>query len=150
MWKRLRSFAALPATERRLALRATGILALVRLALSLLSFARIRALADRLGRTPAAPADETFARAVRRAVDRGARTIPGSACLAQALTAELMLRRAGRPVRVSIGVAPDGQPLDAHAWTESAGIIVTGESDTLRDFRTLVEFGDDSLSGQRR
>lgn len=148
MWKRLRSFVALPASERQLALRATGILALVRLALTLLSFARIRALADRLGRTPAAPADAAFARAVRRAVDRGARTIPGSACLAQALTAELMLRRAGRPVRVSIGVAPDGQPLDAHAWTESAGIVVTGESETLHNYRTLVVFGENVLPGR--
>jgi len=148
MWKRLRSLAALPASERRLALRATGILALVRLALALLSFARIRALADRLGGTPAAPADETLARAVRRAVDRGARTIPGSACLARALTAELMLRRAGRPVRVSIGVAPDGQPLDAHAWTESAGIVVTGESEALQSYRTLVVFGENAPPGR--
>jgi len=143
MWNRLRSLAALPASERGLALRATGILAFVRLALWLLPFAWVRALVDRLGGASAVQAEEDFARAVRRAVDRGARSIPGSACLAQALTAELMLRRAGRPVRVSIGVAPDGHPLDAHAWAESAGIVVTGESDTLRNYRTLVVFGDD-------
>lgn len=147
MWQRLRSLAALPAGERRFALRATGTLAAVRLALWLLPFGRVRALVNRLGRRPSAAPDVDDARAVRRAVDRGARTIPGSACLAQALTAELMLRRAGRPVRVSIGVAPDGHPLDAHAWSESAGIIVTGESDTLGAYRTLVVFDGDGRSG---
>jgi hypothetical protein len=55
-----------------------------------------------------------------------------------------MLRRAGLPVRVSIGVAPDGRPLDAHAWTESAGIVVTGESETLHEYRTLVVFGNNA------
>ena len=133
-------------------MRALGVLAGVRVALWLLPFARLRALMD--GTFLGAPArlvepDPASARSVRRAVDRAARTIPGSACLAQALTAEVLLRRAGQPVRLSIGVAPDGQPLDAHAWVESAGVLVTGDSGDLDKYRTIAVFGTGAQEGPR-
>ncbi|MHB1312595.1 MAG: lasso peptide biosynthesis B2 protein [Gemmatimonadaceae bacterium] len=144
MLPRIRSLGALPAGERRLALQALGTLSVVRLLLRLYPFGRVREIVDRWAAATGAAPDATFAGAVRRAVDRAARTIPGSSCLPQALTAELMLRRAGRSARVSIGVAPDGQPLDAHAWVESAGILVTGDSADLHRYRTLVVFGSDS------
>jgi hypothetical protein len=118
----------------------------VRTALALLRWPRVRALVDRLARGRPAAADETAARAVRRAVDRAARTVPGSACLAQALTAEVMLRRAGCAVRVSVGVAPDGEVLAAHAWVESAGVLVTGDADDLGKYRTLLVY--DTAAGR--
>ena len=140
MWRRLRSLGRLPGAERRLALRALALLVVVRVALRLVSFATVRALVDRWAARDSTAPDPLYARAVRRAVDRAARTVPGSACLAQALTAECMLRRIGLEARVSIGVAPDGRPLDAHAWVESAGICVTGERDDLGKYRTLLVF----------
>ena len=143
---RLRSLAGLPADERRLAFQALATLAVVRLILWLFSFGRVRSIVDRWASTPAAVPDEMAARAVRRAVDRAARSIAGSACLPQALTAEVMLRRSGQPARVSIGVAPDGAPLDAHAWVESSGILVTGDSADLGRYRTLAVFGPESRS----
>jgi transglutaminase-like putative cysteine protease len=99
---------------------------------------------DHWASAPTGKTDLTVARAIRRAVDRAARTLPGSDCLPQALTAELMLRRAGLPTRVSIGVASDGQLLSAHAWVESAGFLVTGDSTDLDQFRTLVVYGSES------
>ncbi len=143
MWplNRLHSFARLPLEERRLGMRALWILALVRAGLRLLPFRRLRARIERAGDARGL-ADEEYARAVRRAVDRAARTIPGSACLAQALTAEVLLRRAGRAVRTSIGVSFEGRPLDAHAWVESAGVLVTGDAENLGKYRTLLVFGD--------
>ncbi len=144
---RLRSLFGFPAREKWFALRALGTLAGVRLALRLLPFGRVRALVDRHATAPLAASDPAVARAVRRAVDRAARTIPGSACLARALTAELLLRRSGQSVRVTIGVAPDGTPLDAHAWVESAGILVTGDREDLGSYRTLAVFGTDSRLG---
>ena len=144
MLPRLRSLSELPTSERRLALQALGTLVVVRLVLWLLPFGSVRKVVDRWAAVPSAAPDAARARGVRRAVDRAARTIPGSACLPQALTAELMLRRAGQPARVSIGVAPDGHPLDAHAWVESAGIMVTGESADLHRYRTLVVFGSEA------
>ena len=147
MLTRLRKLASYPADEQWLALRALGAMALVRLALWLLPFGTLRALVERVSRAPGATPEPAVARAVRRAVDRAARTIPGTACLAQALTAEVLLRRAGQPARVSIGVAPDGAPLDAHAWVECAGVLVTGDHEDLGSYRTLTVFGPDAPSG---
>lgn len=138
---RLATLAALPRSERTLAVRAVCVLVGVRVALAVLSFARVRILVERLTQRPSAVADEGAARAVRRAVDRAARTVPGSVCLSQALTAEFLLRRAGCEVRVSIGVAPDGGPLAAHAWVESAGVLVTGDAHDLSRYRPLLVYG---------
>lgn len=137
---RLATLVTLPRSERRLAMRAVCVLVGVRVALATLSFARVRALVDRLTQRHAVVADAGAARAVRRAVDRAARSVPGSVCLSQALTAEFLLRRAGCAARVSIGVAPDGGPLAAHAWVESAGVLVTGDADDLGRYRTLLVY----------
>lgn len=137
---RLATLVALPRSERRLAVRAVCVLVGVRAALAMLPFARVRALVDRLTPRTSGVADESAARAVRRAVDRAARTVPGSVCLSQALTAEFLLRRAGCAARVSIGVAPDGVLLAAHAWVESAGVLVTGDADDLGRYRTLLVY----------
>jgi len=143
MLRRVRRLATLPSAERALALQALGTLAVVRLILWALPFRQVRATVDRWAGRAVAPRDPACAPAVRRAVDRAARTLPGSDCLPQALTAEVMLRRAGQPAQVSIGVASDGQLLSAHAWVESAGFLVTGDSADLHQFRTLAVYGSD-------
>ncbi|MHB8838433.1 MAG: lasso peptide biosynthesis B2 protein [Gemmatimonadaceae bacterium] len=145
MLSRLRRLAALPASEWRLALQALGTLAVVRLLLWTIPFGRVRRVVDRWAAAPTAPPDAALARAVRRAVDRAARSAPGSDCLPRALTAELMLRRRGQRVRVSIGIAPDGALLDAHAWTECVGELVTGDSTDIGRYTTLAVFGTDVL-----
>ena len=147
MLKRLRSFLSFPAGEQWFAVRALGTLVLVRLALWLLPFHMLRAVVERLSRAPRSDPRPAVARAVRRAIDRAARTIPGTACLARALTAEVLLRRAGQPARLSIGVAPDGAPLDAHAWVECVGVLVTGDRDDLGRYRTLAVFSADAPTG---
>lgn len=103
--------------------------------------------------------DVATAKAVKRAVERAARTLPGSACLALALTAEVLLRRAGQSVEVLIGVAPGAaaadngtaspapSALDAHAWVRCAGVVVTGERADLAAYRTLAVFGADRPAG---
>jgi hypothetical protein len=163
---RLASFVRLPAPERRLAVRALATLAAVRLALSVTPFPLARKGVDRWsgGREPEMPNPAT-AEAVRRAVERAARTLSGSACLAQALTAEILLRRAGQSVEVLIGVAPGvapgaapaaasgtasvGYPLNAHAWARSAGVLVAGDRADLSSYRTLAVFSSDSLRRPR-
>lgn len=150
MLKRPRRLATLPPSERVLALQALGMLGAVRLVLWLLSFRRVRAAVDRWAGAATPSADPDFARAVRRAVDRAARTLAGSDCLPQALTAELMLRRAGRPARVTIGVASDGQLLSAHAWVESAGVLVTGDGADISRFQTLVVYDADAQATEPR
>ncbi|MHB1097531.1 MAG: lasso peptide biosynthesis B2 protein [Gemmatimonadaceae bacterium] len=144
MLRRVRRLSTLPSAERALALQALGTLSVVRLSLWMLPFRRVRALVDRWASNAVTDPDLVFARAVRRAVDRAARTLAGSDCLPQALTAEVMLRRAGVPARVSIGVSSDGQLLSAHAWVESAGFLVTGDSTDIDQYRTLVVYGSET------
>lgn len=131
-----------------MAVRALWALLLVRMGLVLLPFRPLRAAIERAG-----PADgsEDFdtARAVRRAVDRAARTIPGSTCLARAFAAEVLLRRAGSRVRSSIGVSAGGSPLSAHAWAESAGVLVAGDAADLDRYTTLLVFGDGATADGR-
>jgi hypothetical protein len=153
---RLASFARLPATEKRLALRAIALLAATRVALRILPFDRARSLiaaaprpaaraGDDLPRS-AVPGGDELPRAVRRAVIRAARSLPGSSCLAQSLVAERLLRAGGRAARLSIGVAaPDDAAtarigLDAHAWVESGGLLVTGDDPHDR-YQVLATFG---------
>jgi len=156
--QRLASFFRLPASERRWAVRALATLAAVRVVLYLMPFPFARKGVDRwAGQRECKTPDATIAEAVRRAVERAARSLPGSACLAQALTAEVLLRRAGQPVVVSIGVAPGigpsgasgaatvSDPLNAHAWAFSAGVFVAGDRADLSSYRTLAVFGSDSV-----
>jgi hypothetical protein len=144
---RLRSFARLPAGERRLALRAIALLVATRAALRVLSFDRAHALTAG-PRRPASPGRTGFPRAVRRAVIRATRSLPGSSCLAQSLVAERLLREGGHEVRLSIGVAGHDAPrgagvaLDAHAWVESDGLLVTGDDPHDR-YRVLATFGSE-------
>lgn len=146
---RLRNFAALPAREQRLALTAIAWLALTRVALRAVSFNRVHALVAGPDiapvRTTEARGDD-WPRAVRRALLRASRSLPGCTCLVQSLVAERLLRRGGHAARLSIGVAdtaPTGEArvtLDAHAWVESGGVLVTGDDPHGR-YRVLATFG---------
>lgn len=74
--------------------------------------------------------DDAFPAAVRRAVSRASRTVPGSRCLAQAITAYRLLCLGGHPAELTLGVRKDATGPDAfgaHAWVYSAGRLVTGD-----------------------
>jgi hypothetical protein len=144
---RLRSFLRLPAAERRLAARAIAWLVITRVGLRLFSFNRVHALTAGRSRD-GARSREDWPRAVRRAILRASRSLPGSSCLAQSLVAERLLREGGRGARLSIGVANrDGSiasriTLDAHAWVESDGVLVTGD-DPHERYQVLATFGSE-------
>ena len=57
--------------------------------------------------------------------------VPHATCLTQALAAQVLLERCGYPTRLVIGVAPDHNgeaAFQAHAWLESEGVVVIGDS----------------------
>jgi transglutaminase-like putative cysteine protease len=138
--RRVRSFVALDSSERRLALRATAWLAVARVALLVAPFAAIRRRIDgiRPRGSPVTPS------AVRRAVQRAARSLPGSSCLAQSVVAEALLRASGQPALLTIGVSgartSAAAPLDAHAWVVSGDLLVAGDA-RLEDYYELMTFG---------
>jgi hypothetical protein len=127
--RRLRSLLKLPAAEQGRAVWAVALLTLVRVVLPWMPFQRVRSMlrAEPLSRLFIPASD---AAAVRRAVLRAARTVPGSACLAQALVAEHLLRSAGHAADLHIGVRrDDSTTLLAHAWVTSEGHVVAGDDD---------------------
>lgn len=129
-----RSFFLRPPAERLLLIKALGVVAGVRAGLSLLPFRRFQALFGRIvgamgvrRDTAAPPSIAQLVWAVRCA----SVYVPHATCLTQALAAQVLLERCGYPTRLLIGVAPDdkgGAPFQAHAWLESKGVVVIGES----------------------
>ena len=128
-------------------MRAIALLAATRAALRLLPFERAHELTAG-ARRPRDPARTDWPRAVRRAMIRASRSLPGSSCLAQSLVAERLLREGGEAARLSIGVAraadaaTAGVGLDAHAWVESGGLLVTGD-DPHERYQLLATFGSE-------
>jgi hypothetical protein len=61
------------------------------------------------------------------AIRRAARIFPAGRCLARAVAASCLLRRAGRIATLNLGVGFDVErQFEAHAWLECDGIVVTG------------------------
>lgn len=127
----LRRFGALPRRRRLLLLEATLALAVMRVAIVALPF---RVIARRLGleqlrsrptHRPSDPRAAEIGWAVRAAA---AHTPWHSTCLAQALAGAAMLRRAGIPSTLSLGVSrePAAKQLIAHAWLRCGDEILTG------------------------
>jgi hypothetical protein len=67
------------------------------------------------------------------ALDRASHVVPGTTCLPRALAAAVLLKRMGYPAILHIGVARGSdRPVDAHAWVESRGNVITGGGDLER------------------
>jgi hypothetical protein len=67
------------------------------------------------------------------------RFIPHASCLTQALAAHAMLLREGIPSGLNFGVAKtEAGAFEAHAWLESQGRIVTGNSHDLERYALLL------------
>jgi hypothetical protein len=129
---RLGKFLQLPPADRQLLVTAVLTQAAIRLGLALLPYRRVRGLVDRLARTRLRrqPTPAVSPERIAWAVAAGSRLVPGTACLTQALAAQLLLERRGHPARVRVGISrTDGAELLAHAWLESNGRIVLGATD---------------------
>ncbi len=143
--RKLLRFISLPSSDRMLLLRAAFMLTAIRLGLYLLPFKTLRRILERTGRPRrqrAAPSVEQVVRAVASA----SRYIPAAgSCLTRALAAQVLLLRNGHPASFHIGVTLNGgRRLDAHAWVESGGRIVIGETPELRHYTPLLR-----LEGER-
>jgi hypothetical protein len=136
---RLRKFGCLPPEQRWLLVKATVLLASVRLALWLLPFGAVRPLLDRASRRSPRlaqhpPPANLFAWATRAA----GRIVPhGGHCLSQAFALRTFLARRGYPARICYGVQRiSNQPFMAHAWVEHDGTVLIG-GDNLDPFTRL-------------
>lgn len=72
------------------------------------------------------------------AVQAAARRIPGASCLTRALALQHLLACAGQSSRVRIGVAKNASGLESHAWLESRGEILIGNTGSLEQLSPMV------------
>jgi hypothetical protein len=134
MRRHVRSFFLRPPVERLLLIKAWCVVAGVRVALSLLPFPRFQALFGRMRAAIGVRRDTEPLPSIAQlvwAVQWASLYVPHPTCLTQALAAQMLLERCGYPTRLVIGVAPHEKgegPFQAHAWLESKGVVVIGES----------------------
>lgn len=118
--------------------RCLTVVGVVRLALTLSSYNRVRGIVTRLdARRDASIGD---LRRVAWGVAAAARLVPGATCLTQALAGQYLLARQGNASKISIGIEKGtGSELKAHAWLMSGSHIVLGGS--INGFSHLVDHG---------
>lgn len=122
---------------RRLRLESVILLWAIRLALWLLPFRVVRRLVGSLSRTEP-PGTTASVDQIARALRTMPRVVPSATCLTQALAAQVMLSRRGHHAELRFGVAKDEVGnLQAHAWVESGGRVVTGGHGTVDGFTPL-------------
>lgn len=139
--KEWRRFLELPQAERTLLVESYLLMSAIRLGLRALSFATLRRCLA-LGAGPYRGCAEDVAQLsphrIGQLVDVASRYVPAATCLAQALTAQVLLARRGCLGQLRIGVAKNqDRQLRAHAWLECDGEVVVGGS-VSDDFRPLL------------
>lgn len=111
----------------RLLIEAMLIVPAIRIALWLLPFRFVLAIAQR----PAAFAPNMTMERVLRAVHAIAQRVPRATCLTRALAAMMMLARHGYPSTLRLGVAKEDDRVAAHAWLERDGVTILHEADAF-------------------
>lgn len=159
-WRgRWRALQRLTGSERCSVVAALAALTLVRLTLAALGFRRTQALLSghpaARGAAPAAAAtDRAAAERIVRAMDRAVGCGPGllrPSCLPRSMTLWWLLRRAGLPAALRIGVRRASDHLEAHAWVELEGRVLGDQPDVQDRFRAfegpLPELGGKRSTG---
>ena len=119
----------LPSDQKRLMIRTLAWIIFFRICLWVLPYSRIKSwmrdehLTIVPGQSPKEPSVEAIVNAVRAC----RRYVPYASCLTQAIAAKTMLRRAGYPSTIKIGVVKHDGDFLAHAWLEIDGKIVLGK-----------------------
>lgn len=125
-------FLAQPRRQQLLHLEAVVLNASFRVLALIAPFSVSRWVAWRLARTVS---KEEPGMAIR-AVHTAGRRVPGSNCLSEALTAWVLLTRAGSAPALRIGVV-NAERFQAHAWVECNGEVVVG-GDPISELQPLV------------
>ncbi len=137
----LKRLAALPWKDRLLLIRAVLLVAIIRVALSILPFRMVLhgALRTRRNSHAADSVDK-----VGWAVNVVSRYVPRATCLTQALAVQVLLARSGHESTLKLGVANDlPSGFEAHAWVVCGDkSVIGGEEATV--FRPLASWSNRS------
>jgi hypothetical protein len=131
-------FLDLSSAEKILLFRVWILLGITRLCLSVFRFPILRKILTGIGPFVVRVDKEFTDDQLVRIVGIASRYAPKATCLAQALTVQLLLKQSGRQASLHIGVnGVEGGHLDAHAWVESSGKVITGGPNP-REFTPLL------------
>lgn len=133
MLNKIKRFLALDWQQKKLLLQAYFLLGRMRAAILTISFKRLSKSLQHHPELatlePLNKAELKQAKIIGRAVVTAARYTPwDSNCLAQVLTAQRMLAQNQIAGTFFLGAKKDEQKLEAHAWLECDGLILTGEA----------------------
>lgn len=128
-------------SDCRLLLRATPLVAGVRLALWILPFSAVRRLMlTRRRVSPKVP--RVSVNRLSWAVQVAGRLIPGASCLTQALAMQRLMVRAGYQAELRVGVAKEAERgLESHAWVVHDGDIVLGKNADIHRYAPILTLG---------
>jgi hypothetical protein len=130
--RRWHKFFRLSCADRCLLINSGLLLGGIRVGLWLLPFRLVQRLLQRRARVLPA-SRRTYHASIDRiawAVTVASQYIPLGTCLIQALAAKALLERRGHTASLYIGVARgEAGQLEAHAWVETQGRIVVGDTD---------------------
>lgn len=136
----IHSFFKLDNKTKLILIKTFLLLWIIRIMLWIFSFSRMGHLIKRFSRVK--PASTTIPLPkITWAVQVMGRFVPGSTCLVQALSGQILLARYGYSSLVKIGVSRSKGEFEAHAWLENEGQVVLGESET--DFVPIMDVGKD-------
>ncbi len=139
--RKLQQWRALQSWERRLLIKLSFLLPMTWLALSIFGFNRARRMAEfelpDNTSVPNEPAMERAQRIAQLAAIASSHGIYKANCLKQSLVLCWLLRRQGMPAQIKIGVIPNVQPFQAHAWVELVNIPLGQQVNEYRPFDHL-------------
>ena len=144
---RVAKFLRAPGSNKRLLVKSTMLLFVVRVSLWILPFPVVQQILSKRTRSlPVGPADPASVARVAWAIGVGRRYTPNATCLTQALATEILLRSIGQQASLLIGVARSaGGDFEAHAWVESNGGVVVGMTTDLSRYVVLSSRNGRSL-----
>ena len=148
MLHKVKKFINLHGEEKKLFLEAYATLGLMRTAILTVSFKRLTRSLEHVAKKKKLPTlnekDIKTAKLVGQAIMRASAYTPWeSACLAQSLTAQKMLKKRGIPGVFYLGAAKDEESeakMKAHAWSQCGDAIITGAGGH-EEFTVLSVFG---------
>ena len=144
MLRKFKKFSQLSSEEKKLFFEAYVILGMMRVAILTISFKRLTCSLDHVAKKEETPIlndkEMDIAIKVGQAITRAADYTPwNSACLAQSLTAQKMLKKRGVPGVFYLGASKDKENMKAHAWSQCGETIITG-GDSHEEFTVLSVF----------
>lgn len=137
--RRLARFFRLSWQEQRLLLESVFFIVLATLAVGLLPFSKLQRWSSR--RPSGAKMKSDLESQISWAIGSAGRLVPASTCLAQALAAQVIMRRHGYDPVIRVGVCKGKTgEFGAHAWVESGGKVVAGGSESLEKYDEILVF----------